>query len=298
MKDRPNDPRMNLTHNPEHLFQFELAPVENIKPWGGHNGGSLSLSLYALTDGHFRISVGNEALLRYTPEIIAHWGLQNENADYQVACFAGDVLGSVSAIISPIPTFFENIVRDEALFRQLQNSSAKHSEKVPSEVIKELEVGTANSNFEQDHYNAFRWLGERSIWLNYLTACPDIWFIRVENEVWIQWDNVDRKFQGIEVWTARRGTYAISVEAFLAECHGFSERLLTAMESRIASVENGSVRPQIPLNPTSLRNQLSKFRSQFEKSLSASYQPDIDWVESEKAMRNIASKSGIALPPV
>lgn len=290
---------MNSTAIPEHLFQFELAPVENIEPWGDNDGGSLSLSLYALTDGHFRISVGNEALLRYTPEVISRWGLQNEDAEYQVACFARDVLASVSAVISPIPTFFENIVRDEALFRQLQNPSGKHPcERVPSAIINELEAGTTKGDFKEDRYTAFRWLGERSIWLNYLTACPNLWFVRVGNEVWIQWDNVDRKFEGVDVWTARRGTYSISAQAFLAECRGFSERLLSAMESRIVSVENGLVRAKIPLDTTSLRNQLLEFRNEFENSLSASYQPDIGWEESEKAMRNIAFKSGITLPAV
>lgn len=289
---------MNSPQKPEHLFQFELTPVENIKPWGD-NDGDLSLSLYALTDGHFRISVGKEALLRYTPAIISHWGLSNEDAEYQVACFARDVLDSVSAATSPIPVFFENIVRDESLFRQLQKSPAQCShQKVPAGVIAELEVEKTNADFKQDHYNAFRWLGERSIWLNYLTSSPDIWFVRVGNEVWIQWNNVDRKFEGIDVWTAQRGTYSISVQAFLAECRSFSERLLSAMESRILSIENGSVRAQIPLDTASLRNQLFAFKSEFEKSLSAKYQPDIGWEESETAMRAIAFKSGITLPPV
>jgi hypothetical protein len=290
---------MDSTPNPEHLFQFELAPVENIKPWGDNDGGGLSLSLYALTDGHFRISVGKEALLRYTPEIISRWGLCNEDAEYQVACFARDVLDSVSAVTSPIPTFFENIVRDEALFRQLRKSPAQHShEKVPASVFAELEVEKTNGDFKQDHYNAFRWLGERSIWFNYLTSCPDVWFVRVGNEVWIQWDNVDKKFEGIDVWTARRGTYSIPVQSFLAECHSLSERLLSAMKSRIVSIENGSVHTRIPLDAASLRNQLLAFRNEFEKALSAKYHPDIDWQESEKAMRDIAFKSSITLPPV
>jgi hypothetical protein len=252
-----------------------------------------------LTDGHFRIEAGKEALLRHSPAIILRWGLLNEDAEYQVACFARDVLKSVPAVASPIPTFFQNIVRDEALFRRLQKSPTQHSrEKVPAGVIAELEVEKSNRAFEQDYYNAFRWLGERSIWLNYLTYCPDIWFVRVGDEVWIHWDDVDKKFEGIEVWTARRGTYSISVQAFLAECHGLSERLLSAMESRIVSIENGSVRAQIPLDTVSLRDQLLSFKNEFDTSLSAKYRPDIDWKESQKAMRAIAFKSGITLPPV
>jgi Family of unknown function (DUF5984) len=290
---------MKSTPTPEHLFQFELAPVENIKPWGNYDDDSLSLSLYALTDGHFRISVGKETLLRYTPEIISLWGLHKEDADYQVACFARDLLASVPAVITPIPTFFENIIRDESLFRKLQKYPIHNSyNAVPSGVIDELDVKRTSSDFKEEYYNAFRWLGERSIWLNYLSACPNIWFVRVGNEVWIQWDNVDRKYEDTEVWTARCGTYVLSVQAFLSECHSFSERLLSAMESRIVSIENGFVRAQIPLDIASLRNQLLKFKNEFEKSLTAKYEPDIDWEESEKAMRTIALNYGIIFPVV
>ncbi len=268
-------------------------------PWRGKDGGSLSLSLYALTDGHFRISVGEEMLLRYTPAIIWRWGLSNEHADYQVACFVRDVLESVAAVTSPLPVFFENIVRDESIFRQLRKAGELHShEKIPSGVIAELEVEKTNDALMQEHYNAFRWLGERSVWLNYLSFFPDMWFVRVGNEVWIQWDNVDKKFEGIDVWTARRGTYSFSVQTFLAECHSLSERLLSVMESRIVSIENGSARAQIPLDTSSLRKQLFEFKNEFEKSLSAKYQSDIDWQEAEKAMREKAARGGITLPAV
>lgn len=290
---------MNSTPKEEHLFQFEFAPVENITPWSDSEGGDLSLSLYALTDGHFRILAGKDVLLQYTPEIITRWGLLVEDAEYLVACFARDVLKSVSAVTSPIPAFFENIVRDEALFRQLRKTPAKHShEKAPSVVINKFLGRNPNNDTELERYDAFRWLGERSIWLNYLNACPDIWFVRVGDEVWIQWDNVDRKFEGIDVWTARRGTYAIPVDAFIAECHSFSERLLSAMESRIESIEKGFVCAQIPLDTVSLRNQLLEFRNEFEKKLLTRRQADIDWEVSEKALRKIALNSGITLPPI
>jgi hypothetical protein len=69
------------------------------------------------------------------------------------------------------------------------------------------------------------------------------------------------------------------------------------MESRIVSIENGSGRAQIPLDTASLRNQLFEFKNEFEKSLSAQYRPDTGWDESEKALKDIAIKAGITLPP-
>jgi len=282
---------MNPVPTPEPLFQFQLAPVEDIKPWVDTEGKSSSLSLYALTDGHFKIVAGNEELLKYTPEIMAHWGISDERADYQVACFARDILSKVPAIISPIPPFFENIIRNEVLFRQLRENPAKSSHRlIPSEVLDQLELKKANAAFREVSYQALRWLGERTIWLNYLAAAPNIWLLRVENEVWIQWDNIDKKRDGIDVWTAQSGTYALSVPAFLAECHGFAERLLGTMESRIVNIEQGLVRAQTLVDTASLRNQLLKFKDEFEKCLCGKYEPDISWDEAEKAVRMLAGQ--------
>jgi hypothetical protein len=283
---------MKPNSNP-HLFGFELAPVEKIEPWGSYEDNTLSLSLYALTDGHFWISAGKETLLKYTHEIRKQWELSNEYADYQVACFAQDILVSLACILSPLPKFFEHIIHDESLFRKLRNCNERYYQ-VPSDVANHS--GTDKGESDDDHYNAFRWLGERAPCFSYLAAWPDIWFVRVGNEIWIQWDNIDRKFEGIEVWTARQGTHVLTVEVFEAECRNFSDRLLFAMESRIVSIEKGLVKAQIPLDPASLRTQLLSFKTDFEKCFLAKAKPDIDWVESERALRKIARLNDIVLP--
>ncbi len=51
------------------LFQFEFKAVEEIVPWG--SGEERSLSLFALTDGFFRMPVGEQVLFRYRDEILS-----------------------------------------------------------------------------------------------------------------------------------------------------------------------------------------------------------------------------------
>lgn len=285
---------MNPHSSHGHLFQFELAPISSIEPWGNDKDG-YSLSLYALTDGHFSVSVGNENLLQYTPEIVSRWHLSIEYANYQVACFARDILELVSAATSPIPKTFEAIVRDGLLFRRLKEYPNKNFNKASSSSTSNT-LETEILNLEREYYKAFRWLGERSIWLNYLKASPDIWFVRLGDEIWIQWDNVFCQFECVDVWTARRGTYVLSVEAFIAECHSFSERLLSAMEYRVLSIESGYTHPKISLDASSLRKEFLEFKSEFEKSLSAKYEADIDWEEAKRSIMNIAHSRDIVLP--
>lgn len=278
----------------EHLFQFELYPVETICPWS-NSEGQLTLSLYILTDGNFKISAGNETLLQYTPEIISHWKLNNKFAEYTVACFARDILDAVSATVSPIPVFFEKLIKDESLFDRLMKCTSGNI-LVPSNVLNELEIQKPNPDFDDDHYNAFRWHGERSIWLNYLTHSPNISFIRIGNEIKIRWNNHNNRHEGINVWTTTQGSFIISVKEFIQECHSFSKRLLSEMETLIKNIENGLSHPKIPLDVESLRIQHRVFKEEFKKALSKKYIPDIEWKNAEKALKRIAHKCGIKLP--
>jgi hypothetical protein len=70
------------------------------------------------------------------------------------------------------------------------------------------------------------------------------------------------------------------------------------MESRIVSIETGSVRAQIPLDVASLRRQFLDWEREFDDYLSRKYQQDFEWEESERAVRKIAAQRGITLPRV
>jgi hypothetical protein len=230
------------------LFEFDLFPVESIQPWG--ESGEQKLHWFALTLGTFRISAGEDVLLRYTPEIRAHWGMEKQDADYQLASFARDVLGSVAAGTAPLPALFQHIASDPDLRTWLGRAT----------MDKDLDRDLA--------YRASRWIGERSPWFGYLVACPDFSFLRVANEVHIEWDNTHAVVDGIHVWAARRGTHVMRVDAFLAECRSFADRLLTSMDARISSIEAGDAHPQVVVDTIALREQHRSWQTELAASVS------------------------------
>jgi hypothetical protein len=254
------------------LFEFELANVEDILPWG--NPGEQSLSWFALSYGRFRMVVGGQVLFRYTDEILSHWGGSERDADYQVAAFARDVLGSVAAAAAPLPPRIERLASDWQHLMELRK---------PTE-----DVRAADDLW----YDAWRWLGERSPWTSYLVACPAFQFVRVGAELRIHWDNREQIIDGIPVWTARQGVHAMPVDAFLEECGDFARRLLSAMNDRIAGIETGAMKPQVEVSTRSLQEEHETWHAEFASYFGA-YQPDIPWQRTENALLAIAEKKGL-----
>jgi hypothetical protein len=255
------------------LFEFELTPVERIEPWG--EPGNQTLSWFALSLGEFWCVLGETTLFEYSPEILTLWGLASKYADYQVAAFARDILSAAAAGASALPPNIERMA-----------SSWETVDAI-------LSVGSSDE--ERRHYAAGRWVGERSPWTSYLTANPRFTFVRVGNDVSIHWDNRECVEDGVQVWTAKKGTYSLSVEAFRAECRDFVSRLLAAMGERIAAIEAHRAVPRVPVDLASLRVQHETWRREFEGTL-ANYRPDVPWEEAEAAMVSIAQEQGIELP--
>jgi hypothetical protein len=254
------------------LFEFELANVEDIVPWETSDGPSLSW--FALTDGRFRMPVGDQVLFEYSAEIMAHWGTSVRTADYQIAAFAREMLGSVAAGTARLPERIERLAADWSCLTELQR-----------------DAGTGDDDDELA-YAAWRWLGERSPCASYLVANPSFQFVRVGEELRIHWDNRDRVVDGIPVWTAQIGVHAMPVESFAEECREFSQRLLSEMEGRIRAIEVGAVSARTVLSTQSLWEQQEAWRTEFA-SYFREYHPDIDWPEAERALQLISEKKGL-----
>jgi len=256
------------------LYEFELLPVEQITPWG--EPGNFSLSWFALTLGVFRMRADDQVLFRYTDQIREHWGGTFQDADYQLAAFVREMLGSVPSAMAPLPPLIERLASDWELLTLLVNSS---------------------DGAQSDRsYSAWRWLGERSPWTSYLAEYPRLSFLRVGDQVRVCWDNTQRSVDGISVWTAQRGVHAMTVEDFLSESRSFASRLCDAMALRIDQIEAGTARAQIVLDVASLRRQHEEMREEFESALNREYIPDIPWDEAETALREEAAALGIRLP--
>ncbi len=257
------------------IFEFELARVEDVAPWG--EPGDQSLSWFALTLGKFHMVMGEQVLFRYTEEIMRHWAASGRDADYQVAAFARDILGSVAAAVAPLPPTIERLASNWKSLKELEKPIDDDSE-----AVNDL------------WYAAWRWLGERSPCTPYLVAHPKIQLVRVGNKLCIHWDNRERQIDGLPVWTAQHGVHIMSVEDFLEECRDFAGRLLSAMTDRIAGIEARLMKPQIEVSTNSLLDQHETWRAEFA-SYFHEYQPDIPWHEAELSLLAIAERKGICI---
>jgi hypothetical protein len=257
------------------LFEFELASVEDIVPWASSDGPSLSW--FALTDGRFRMPVGDQVLFEYSDEIMAHWGTSVRTADYQIAAFVREILGSVAAGAARLPKRIERLASNWNHLCELRREADAFDERDKASDIA---------------YAAWRWLGERSPWASYLVANPNFQFVRIKEELRIHWDNRDRVVDEVPVWTAQVGVHAMPVESFVEECRAFATRLLSEMESRIGAIEAGAVKAQTILKAQSLREQQETWRAEFASYFSE-YRPDIAWEEAERALEFLAEKKGL-----
>lgn len=255
------------------LFEFELASVEDILPWG--EPGDQHLSWFALTDGRFHIAVGEQVLFRYTDEVLSRFGSTERDADYQVADFAREILECAAAGVAPLPPRIERLASNWPLL---------------TELMKPIE-GELEADNDLLH-EAWGWLGERSPNTSWLVAYPRIQFVRIGDELRIHWDNREQSIDGRRVWTAQHGVHAMPVGAFKDECMDFAQRLLAAMQERIAGIEAGAMRPQVEVSIRSLREQHETWRAEFA-SYFRDHQPDMPWQEAENALVAIAEAKGL-----
>ncbi|MBX3204535.1 MAG: hypothetical protein KF764_05670 [Labilithrix sp.] len=206
-------------------------------------------------------------MFQYTPEIGAHWGVQASFAAYNVAAFARDMLSAAGASLAPLPALVERLAADWSNLAALDRLPRDHQ--------------------EVESYAGLRWLAERSPWTSYLVEHPRVSFVRVSNEIRVHWENDNRQIDGIPVWTATRGVFALSIEAFTEECRSFHDRLLRAMAARIDRIEAGRAKPLAEVDVSSLRQQHDTWQRELSDYTDRPYQPDVAWEDAESALRKL-----------
>jgi hypothetical protein len=256
-------------------FRFELAAIESIEPWG--EPSNPNLSWFALTLGDFWIDLGCDELFRYTPAMLATWGLSKPYADYQIAAFVGDLRSCVAPALAPLPVELERLAADIDGLAELQSSTKRSADAIGTDDASDL------------YYKAWRWLGERSPWMAYLVQCPRFHFVRIGDEIELGYDNRSCVIDDVPVWTAQIGAHRISVEAFTAEVTEVSAALLDAMAERINDLDGGRAMPQAPVDIASLREQ----HATWERELSDKFGPglpDVSWDETFSALVALGAK--------
>ena len=208
------------------LFEFELQPIEAVTPWG--TPPDATLHWFGLTDGFYRLKVGDQYLLNYTDDIIDHWKQKYPvlNAkskqtwiDYQVVRLWEDILQMLPHSLEPLP-------RELGAFLEKSDSYIRSWED---------EIWDSDRN-DEVFRDAMAWIGQRYLDSGHLNPAPSIKIWTENDEVSIKWDNRDCVIEGIPVWSAQQGIYRMPVGAFLQEVHSFHERLMGEMEERVAAI--------------------------------------------------------------
>jgi Family of unknown function (DUF5984) len=215
------------------IFEFELDPIENVQPWG--ESPDKQIHWFALTQGIYRLKVGNDYLLNYTHEFISYLSktypqthYQGTYVDYYVVRLWEDLIDLLPTILEPVPKDLQYFFESDYLIHE------NWFEKVDDWHDKtELKKNLNDDELWKIHEAATYWIDNRHLDSNYLSPSAKIWFWADENDVIISWDNADIIVEGLQVWSATRGNFRINRDDFIAELQQFDKKLFAEMEKRV-----------------------------------------------------------------
>ncbi|MDR3617126.1 MAG: DUF5984 family protein [Candidatus Obscuribacterales bacterium] len=229
------------------LFDFKLRPVDEIKPWG--ESPDLSLSWFGLTDGFYRLQVGTERLFSSSDQIARVWVAKDPNfsgvyVDYQVVRLWEDLLQILPDVLAPIPPELARWFSADSPNTTDLLQSAKDwldLEKDPDVLDK-----------------AISWIQNRTLDSQYLADGPNIWLWSNDETVTVTWDNRHCLLDGVELWSARCGSYSMPRATFLKEVRRFNDELIGQMQQRVDEISASWNRPHIRIDLEGLRREQSE----------------------------------------
>lgn len=198
------------------MFEFELTPIELIPPWG--EPPNLSLHWFGLTDGKYRIKVGDDYLLNYSDEYLEHTGRSTSFVEYQVVRLWEDILEMLPAILEPVPEELHFLLEASAKDRNEWYEKAA-DEDLPEEAV--------------------YWLVDRELDCGYLTNAPQVTIWSTETDVILSWNCGSKTDSGYPVWSATRDSFRMSRNDFLNAVTEFDSALMSQMKDLVDSVVSG-----------------------------------------------------------
>ena len=225
------------------LFEFSLLPVDDIDPWGEYPNEVLHW--FALSLGSYHINLDNTQLFRYSDEIIKHWQISdpsffvaNHFDIYQIARLHSDILTIVPNILQPIPIDLKNHFRTIEDYISFEKLLDRYSDRMSA-----LEL--IDDKILED---ATRWFTNRTLPTDYLTPPPKIILWRHHKTIWIYWNNLEAKMDGIPVWSARCGLSKLDLNFFIEEILTFHNKFITEMNDRISYMEQYNFSSNVKIN--------------------------------------------------
>jgi hypothetical protein len=218
------------------IFEFKLDSIKDVQPWGEFP--NKEIHWFALTQGIYRLKVGDEYLLNYSDEFTAHLSKQfSQNqyqgtfVDYYVVRFWEDLIDILPHILEPVPKELRHLLESG------YKTQRALSEKVDDWHDKaELDKVLNDDEIWEIRVNTMDWIDNRRLDSGYLSPSTNIWIWSDENDVIFSWDNQEIIVDGIQVWSALRGNYRIDRNEFITELKRFDNQLFLEMGVRINEI--------------------------------------------------------------
>jgi hypothetical protein len=212
-------------------IRFALDDLADVEPWEA--GDELRLHWFGLTQGMYWIETPIGDVLRYTPEIQAHWESPRAVADYHVARLVEDLHERMAAVLEPVPVDIAESCSDRHWHKRLRRWTEE-------ETSTDRPLWAMNPERWDLYHAAMDWWGARAIDTAYLRCGPEINFWRVEDTVNLRWTSDNNQVDGIEVFAIPQGDVSISVADFESAATEFFEEVLSAMGKRVRMLRDGA----------------------------------------------------------
>jgi Family of unknown function (DUF5984) len=269
------------------LFDFHLRPLADVQPWG--TPPDLSLSWFGLTDGFYRLRVGEEYLFSYSAAasrlLAARYpGFQGDYADYQVVRLWEDLCEILPDVLTPVPPELGRLLAGPTP-NVLQWLNHTKDWLIPDD-------NDPNFNIEPARYDLFEsavsWLDYRRLDSGHLQGGPRIWLWSTPDEVTLSWDNRDLQIEGVDRWSAHHGSFTLPRSTFMREVSAFDEDFLNQMSRRVEEVCAAWPRHEIRIDLAGLRREHVERTQTLAKALTTAPQTP-DWEIVLAAVNSIGS---------
>lgn len=259
---------------PTPLFQFELRPLEHVRPWGEPEDPYLHW--FGLTDGLYWIQAGAHRLFEYS-NIAQARSEGPPFCDYQVVRLYEDVIDLAPYALEPVP---------EELQRYIALDESKPWNHYRSRWYESVHASDPSEDSMNILDVAGSWISRRTLDSSHLDPSANIIVWSGHESVHIEWDNRDKLLQDGPAWSARVGSWRLPRVKFMDEVRSFHDRLMEQMEERVSQVAAGALveKARVDLEDL-LREQQARSQS-IERHLGQPA-PPTDWPSILAAIRSL-----------
>jgi hypothetical protein len=244
-------------------FRFALTPMDRVRPWGREDP---HLHWFGLTDGWYWIELGDQELLRYSPETLGRFpsddlGPRHPYADYYVVRLWEDLIDLTPMVMQPVPNDLEPFINADLPDRP-------------------------DLDDDEEAWSAMIWHGEHQLDLGYLQNRPRVraWRNLTDDDtVTVTWQHPHD--DEIVFTAAPAGEVTVPAEAYLTAVRQLDTELMAAMHDRITELERTGPPHGVQIDMDQLRAEHHDRTTWLSERLRS--QPNTDWAAVRSGVQRI-----------